>query len=79
MIGLIFGETNFPKEVLKKIKILKKKYLILDLTKNNFFKKEKNSFKISVGQIGKIIDILKKIIVEKFYLPAKFRNQILKD
>ena len=33
MIGLIFGETNFPKEVPKKVKRLKKKYLIIDLTK----------------------------------------------
>ena len=29
MIGLIFGETDFPKEILKKIK-KKKKYLIID-------------------------------------------------
>ena len=34
MIGLIFGETSFPKEILKKIKKKKKKYLIIDLTKN---------------------------------------------
>ena len=33
MIGLIFGETDFPKQILKKIKG-KKKYLIIDLTKN---------------------------------------------
>jgi hypothetical protein len=48
MIGLIFGETNFPNEVLKKIKILKKNFLIIDLTKNNFFKKEKNMQKSSI-------------------------------
>ena len=74
MIGLIFGETNFPKEVLKKIKILKKKYLILDLTKNNYFKKEKNSFKISVGQIGKIIDILKKNNCRKVLFAGKVQK-----
>ena len=33
MIGLIFGETNFPKEILKKIKKLRKRYLIIDLTR----------------------------------------------
>ena len=54
MIGLIFGETNFPKEILKKIKKLKKKYLIIDLTKKNSFKKDKYSQPVSVGQIGKI-------------------------
>ncbi len=28
MIGLIFGETNLPKQILKKVKKIKKKYLI---------------------------------------------------
>ena len=59
MIGLIFGETNFPKEILKKIKKIKKKYLIIDLTKNRFFRKNKNFNSVSIGQIGKIIEILK--------------------
>ena len=40
MIGLIFGETEFPKQILKKIKN-KKKYLIIDLSKNKIFKKDK--------------------------------------
>jgi len=39
MIGLIFGETNFPKEILKKIKKRKLKYLIIDLSKSKKFKK----------------------------------------
>ena len=60
MIGLIFGETNFPKEILKKIKKIKKKYLIIDLTKNKNFKKDKNFHSVSIGQIGKIINILKE-------------------
>ena len=58
MIGLIFGETDFPKKVLKKIKN-KKKYLIIDLTKKRTFKKEKNSYSVSLGQFGKIIKLLK--------------------
>ena len=58
MIGLIFGETDFPKKILEKIKN-KKKYLIIDLTKNRKFKKNKNSFPASLGQFGKIINILK--------------------
>jgi len=57
MIGLIFGETNFPKEILKKIKKIKKKYLIIDLTKKKFFKKEKNFNSVSLGEIGKIVSI----------------------
>ena len=59
MIGLIFGETNFPKEILKKIKKIKKKYLIIDLTKNKNFKRDENFNSVSIGQIGKIINILK--------------------
>ena len=59
MIGLIFGETDFPKYIYKKIKN-KKKYTIIDLTNKNFFKKDKNSHKVSIGQFGKIISILKK-------------------
>ena len=56
MIGLIFGETDFPKYIYKKIKN-KKKYIIIDLTNKNFFKKDKNSHKVSIGQFGKIISI----------------------
>jgi len=41
MIGLIFGETDFPKKILKKIEN-KKKYLIIDLTAGKLFKKNKN-------------------------------------
>jgi hypothetical protein len=41
MIGLIFGETNFPKEILKKIIKYKKKYLIIDLSKKKFLGKIK--------------------------------------
>ena len=43
MIGLIFGETDFPKYIYKKIRD-KKKYLIIDLTKKKLFRKDKNSF-----------------------------------
>ena len=41
MIGLIFGETNFPKEILKKLKKLKKNYIIIDLTKKKPLKKRR--------------------------------------
>ena len=59
MIGLIFGETDFPKYIYKKIKG-KKKYLIIDLTRKKFFRKDKMSYTVSLGQFGKIINILKK-------------------
>ena len=59
MIAFIFGETDFPKYIYKKLKS-KKNYLIIDLTKKNIFKKDKNSYSVSIGQFGKIISILKK-------------------
>ena len=65
MIGLIFGDKSFPKEILKKVKKKKIKYLIIDLTKKKFFKKEKNSFPVSIGQFGKIINILRENYCKK--------------
>ena len=59
MIGLIFGETNFPFEILKRIKRKNLKYLIIDLTKERKFEKNKHSHNVSLGQFGRIIKILK--------------------
>jgi DUF1009 family protein len=59
MIGLIFGETNFPIEILKKVKKKKLKYLIIDLSKSKKFKKDKNFYNLSIGQFGKIINLIK--------------------
>ena len=73
MIGLIFGETDFPKQILKKIK-KKKKYLIIDLTKNKTFKKDKNSYSVSLGQFGKIIKILKNNKCEKVLFAGKVKK-----
>ena len=42
MIGLIFGETSFPLEILKKIKQTKK-YIIIDLTISFFISIEGKS------------------------------------
>ena len=60
MIGLIFGDTDFPKEILKKIKQKKFKYIIIDLSKRSSFKRDKNSKRVSIGQFGKIINLLKE-------------------
>ena len=70
MIGLIFGETDFPKQILKKIK-KKQKYLIIDLTKIKSFKKDKNSYSVSIGQFGKIISILKENNCKKVLFAGK--------
>ena len=70
MIGLIFGETNFPIQILKKIKKRHLKYLIIDLTKGKF-KKDKNSYSVSIGQFGKIIKILKDNKCKKVLFAGK--------
>ncbi len=70
MIGLIFGETDFPKYILKKVK-RKFKYLIIDLTKKKVFKKDKNSYPVSIGQFGKIISILKSKKCKKVLFAGK--------
>ncbi len=73
MIGLIFGEHDFPKYIYKKIKD-KKKYLIIDLTRKKLFKKDKNSFSVSIGQFGKIISILKKNNCKKVLFAGKVQK-----
>ena len=73
MIGLIFGETDFPKQILKKVKG-KKKYLIIDLTKNKTFKKDNNSYSVSLGQFGRIIGILKENKCRKVLFAGKVKK-----
>ena len=74
MLGLIFGETNFPLEILKKIKKKSLKYLIIDLTKKKNFKKDKNSYAVSIGQFGKIIKIFKKNKCRKVLFAGKVKK-----
>ena len=71
MIGLIFGDTSFPIKILKKIKKNKLKYLIIDLSKSKKFKKDKKSHTVSIGQFGKIINILKQNNCKKVLFAGK--------
>jgi len=77
MIGLFLGDTNFSSAVHKKIRKLNKEYFIIDFSKNNKFKKDNNSHRISIGKFGKIISLIKekksknilfagKIVIPKF-------------
>ena len=75
MIGLFLGDTNFSDVILQKIIKLKKKYFIIDLSKSNKFKKNKNAYSISIGKFGKIISLIKKKNQKKFYLQEKYQNQ----
>ena len=74
MIGLIFGETNFPKAILKKVKKKRTRYLIIDLTKRKTFRKDKHSHNVSIGQFGKIIKILKENKCKKVLFAGKVKK-----
>ena len=73
MIGLIFGETDFPRYIYRKIRG-KKKYIIIDLTNRNFFKKDRNSYSVAIGQFGKIISILKQNNCTKVLFAGKVKK-----
>ena len=74
MIGLIFGDTDFPDQILKSIKKKKVKYLIIDLSKSKKFKKDKKSYAVSIGQFGRIINILKKNNCKKVLFAGKVKR-----
>jgi len=71
MIGLFLGDTYFSKLVLNKVKKLKKKYFIIDFSKNNKFKNEKNSFRISIGKFGSIINLINQKKCKKVLFAGK--------
>ncbi len=71
MIGLFLGDTDFSNIVLKKVKKLKRNFFIIDFSKRNKFKKEKNSHRISIGKFGKIISIIKENNSKKVLFAGK--------
>ena len=71
MIGLFLGDTDFSEIVLKKIKTKKIKYFIIDFSKRNRFKKDKNSFRISIGKFGTIINLIKQKKCKKVLFAGK--------
>tara|TARA_B100001250_G_scaffold172789_1_gene148754 strand:- start:102 stop:887 length:786 start_codon:yes stop_codon:yes gene_type:complete len=60
MIGLFLGDTDFSEIVLKKIKKQNIKYFVIDFSAKNKFKREKNSFRVSIGKFGAIINLIKE-------------------
>ena len=51
--------------------LTKIKYLIIDLSKSKKFKKDKKSHSVSIGQFGKIINILKQHNCKKVLFAGK--------
>ena len=74
MIGLFLGEKKLPNEIIKKLKKKKIKYFIIDLTKNNKFKKDKDCFFISIGRFGKILEIIKSKKCKKIIFAGNISN-----
>jgi len=60
MLGLILGDTHIGKVIIKKLIKKKFKFIIIDISKKGIFQKRKNSFRLSIGQLGKCISISKK-------------------
>jgi DUF1009 family protein len=71
MIGLFLGDSDFSEIILRRIKKLNKKYLIIDLSKNNKFKKDINAYRISIGKFGKIISLIKEKNSKKVLFAGK--------
>ena len=71
MIGLIFGDTEFPKKILLKLKQGNEKYIIIDLSKKNFFRKNSHSQSFGIGQFGKIFKFLSENKCKKVLFAGK--------
>ena len=71
MITLILGDSSFSDIVLQKIKKIKKKYFIIDFSKNNKFKNNINSYKINIGKFGEIIKLIKSKKSKKVLFAGK--------
>ena len=74
MIGLFFGDTDFPKQILKKIEKNNIKYFIIDLSKNKFYKKNLNSEAVGIGQFSKIFKLLKENKCKKVLFAGKINK-----
>jgi len=71
MIGLFFGDTEFPKKILQKVKERKEKYIIIDLSKKKFFRKNSLSQSFGIGQFGKIFKFLSENKCKKALFAGK--------
>jgi|TARA_B110000971_G_scaffold194425_1_gene208115 DUF1009 family protein len=71
MIGLFFGDTEFPKKILLKIKQKKQNYIILDFSKKKSFRKNPYSQSFGIGQFGKIFKFLSEKKCKKVLFAGK--------
>jgi DUF1009 family protein len=74
MIGLFFGDTEFPKKILLKLKNKNKKYIIVDLSKKKFFRKNPHAQSFGIGQFGKIFKFLSENKCKKVLFAGKINK-----
>ena len=79
MIGLIFGESYFPIQILKKIKQRRLKYLVIDLTKGKNLKRINIHTMFPLVNLARLLKYLRKINAKKYYLLEKFISQIFQN
>ena len=74
MITLILGDSKFPNLIIKSLKRKKKDFFIIDLSKKNIFRKEKNSFRFSIGKFGSMINLIKNKKSKKVLFAGKIHK-----
>ena len=67
MIAVFAGNGSFPIEILLSLKKNKKKFIVLNLSNNTI----KGSYKIQLGQFGKILNLLKKNNIKEVIFAGK--------
>ena len=71
MIGLVLGDTQLGNLIIRKLKFLKINFIIIDISRKKIFKKNKNTYPLSIGQLGKAIKILKNNNCKKIIFAGK--------
>ena len=74
MIGLVLGETQLGSLIIKKLKLLGKNFIIIDISQKKIFKKNKNAFSLSVGQLGRGLSLLKEYNCKKIIFAGRVKR-----
>jgi UDP-2,3-diacylglucosamine hydrolase len=77
MIGIIAGEGNLPKVLIKKLNDKKLKFIVINLINKKKFKK--NFYNLNISQFSKIISILKSNKCKEVVLAGKVIRPSIKD
>ena len=75
MIAVFAGNGSFPNEIFSSLKKSKKRFIVLNLSNKTI----KGSYKIQLGQFGKILNLLKKNSVKEVIFAGKVSRPKLSD